>query len=89
MEEIKEKMKLLAGKWFGKPAPKHGSPDYFRRGVDRMIYRQLKRNLERFSYLKSSVEPVREKTIHDSVPEDALVYTFENGAPKVLLIKQG
>ena len=63
-QEIETKMQELKAKWAGKPEAIHGSVEYIRRKIDRMIYRELKRKLEKLDYLSP-------KTAQDSLIEIA------------------
>lgn len=60
--QIKEKMKLLAAKWVDKD-PVHGSIEYMQKMIDRMIYRDLQRRLDKFNVLNPPKTDTQEDLI--------------------------
>jgi hypothetical protein len=50
-EEIEQKMQVLKDRWANKPEAVRGTVEYFRRKIDRMIYRELGRKLEKAEFL--------------------------------------
>ena len=68
-EQIETKMKDIRERWEGKPEPERGSNEFYDRGFDRMLYRELDRKLKKLppSEPKINVEEVADEVFKDLI----------------------
>ena len=77
-EEIREKMKIISARWVGKPEPDRESQEYWQRGFDRLIYKQLLKKLNHFKNgetnipIKSDPVPLVEAELLTPIPPEQL-----------------
>ena len=62
-EEIKHKMEEIKTRWAGKPDAVPGTVESIRRQIDRMIYRELGRNLRKKFKPSPKVRPPEENLV--------------------------
>ena len=63
-EQIENKMKEIRERWEGKPEAQRGSNEFYKRGFDRMLYRELARKLKKLP-TPINIEEVAEEIFKD------------------------
>lgn len=65
-EQIESKMKEIKERWEGKPEAERGSNEFFDRGFDRMLYRELAKKLKKLP-TPVNIEEVADEVFKDLV----------------------